>query len=267
MCLAMAMANEFFSYTPALKRPTSGPPSQVYAAVTGRREQNRIDTRERILATVLHLAQTQEWPTITVEMVADGAQISRRTFFNYFPSLEVALHEPLRELTQDLAAHLAFQAEVSVQAHRHDPRFQIPVLDQIAPAIRSTVSIEKLATTARVVAMKDRYPSLRMPQLAAWEESISQLMFHDAEATPNMRIAMNAMIRAAFGAVQAAFDIWGDEIRGEVTQADIHRLLDLIDQSIDLVRNGFSRPSWLTDADLESGGLPPSFFSPTQPTG
>ena len=57
----------------------------------GLREQKRTATRSALARATLRLAAEHGWSTVTVEQVCEEAGVSRRTFFNYFPSKEDAL--------------------------------------------------------------------------------------------------------------------------------------------------------------------------------
>ncbi|MDP4918292.1 MAG: TetR/AcrR family transcriptional regulator [Haliea sp.] len=52
----------------------------------GRRERKKRETRERILRTARSLFTRQGYDAVTVEALADAADISKPTLFNYFPS-------------------------------------------------------------------------------------------------------------------------------------------------------------------------------------
>lgn len=51
-----------------------------------RREQNKVDTRRRILAAAARLMSVHGLEATTAEAIAAAAEVSRATFFNYFPS-------------------------------------------------------------------------------------------------------------------------------------------------------------------------------------
>jgi len=53
---------------------------------TSRREQNKVETRRRILAAASRLMAAQGLEATTAEAIAAAAKVSRATFFNYFPS-------------------------------------------------------------------------------------------------------------------------------------------------------------------------------------
>jgi AcrR family transcriptional regulator len=72
-------------------------------AALGLREQKRIATKRALQLALLRLALERGFDNVTVEEVAQAAQVSTRTFFNYFATKEEALatpHGPV-ELTAD----------------------------------------------------------------------------------------------------------------------------------------------------------------------
>jgi AcrR family transcriptional regulator len=63
-----------------MKKSLEKPPA------VSRREQNKAETRRRILAAAARLMAARGMEDVTVEAIAAAAEISRTTFFNYFPS-------------------------------------------------------------------------------------------------------------------------------------------------------------------------------------
>lgn len=79
----------------------------IIPVAAGRREANKARTREAVVEAATALLQTQGLDSLTAEQVADAAGISRRTFFNYFPSVEAVFAYKAQEVLDALRTALA----------------------------------------------------------------------------------------------------------------------------------------------------------------
>lgn len=71
-----------------------------------RRELNKARTREALLDALRTQLAQRGLAEINVEEIAEAADVSRRTFFNYFPSVEAALSEAISVPIADMAVML-----------------------------------------------------------------------------------------------------------------------------------------------------------------
>src|SRR6267143_832439 len=63
-------------------------PSAAPTAKLGLRERKKLKTREAIQREAMRLFQKNGYEETTIEQIADAAEISPSTFFNYFPTKE-----------------------------------------------------------------------------------------------------------------------------------------------------------------------------------
>jgi len=64
----------------------------VTTPATSLRERKKLATRRQLRAAALHLVAEHGMANVTVEDIAEAADVSPRTFFNYFPSKEAAVY-------------------------------------------------------------------------------------------------------------------------------------------------------------------------------
>ncbi len=77
---------------------------------SGLREQKRVATRRALRLALLRLALDRGFDSVTIDEVAQAAQVSPRTFFNYFDSKEQAIAAPAAHLQVDAAERAAYVA-------------------------------------------------------------------------------------------------------------------------------------------------------------
>lgn len=106
-----------------------------------RREQNKVETRRRILAAASRLLATQDLEATTAEAIASAAEVSRATFFNYFPSKSAVIAALVVKHDNDFAATIGLERRTEAPtAQRLDHLFvQTATRLQSAPALNKMI--------------------------------------------------------------------------------------------------------------------------------
>lgn len=76
-------------------------------AQLSRREQNKLENRQRILAVAARLFAAQGPAATTAEQIAEAAEVSRATFFNYFRSKQAVIAALAAGYDEDFAEMIA----------------------------------------------------------------------------------------------------------------------------------------------------------------
>lgn len=195
-----------------------------------RREQNKATTRAAIAQAALGLLRDEGADALTAERVSDLAGVSRRTLFNYFPSVEAALNAPLETFLDGALA-----------------RF-----DQVPPELSATTAAveamralggqrERLAAVAEVFMLAEGNPQLSRLQLEAWDHTADRMHEAMSQRAPAAgRFELAVFVHAVVGAGKAAFRHWAEQHPDDyLTEAAVDDLQDHLTFALEQLRDGF----------------------------
>lgn len=193
-----------------------------------RRELNKAATREAIAAAALNFLRNRELASFTVDDVAVAAGVSRRTFFNYFSSVEAAV----ASYTEDFLD----QVIVELEARPLDE----PLLQSARAALSNGSSAESLAILAETVGLTQD-PQLVRFQLQAWEDCNQKITDAARRRLPagTDELYVCTLAGAIVGACRAAFMVWFQRHGSSITPATLADLRSLLDETIVQLRQGF----------------------------
>jgi AcrR family transcriptional regulator len=111
----------------------------------GLRERKKAETRQRLRAVALRLATERGVEHVTVEDIAAEAEVSTRTFFNYFASKEEALIGPDPSSAGDLTRALAERPaeEAPLESLRQLMLMRAAVVQHSADDVRARMRLVK----------------------------------------------------------------------------------------------------------------------------
>jgi AcrR family transcriptional regulator len=201
------------------------------AETPGLRERKRVATRQAIQRAVLRLALDRGLEHLTVEEISRDADISPRTFFNYFVSKEAAMAGD----SPALLGHEGIEVFVSggpTGDLLHDLGELIAGAAEAASESRETMLMRRDLHT--------RYPhlfALRMAGMKAFEDELAELiedrLVRDQSSIASDRQALKSRARlitlVAFAALRHAWTCWADP-EGDRTEPLAPRLRDSFTQ-------------------------------------
>jgi AcrR family transcriptional regulator len=179
----------------------------------GRRARKARETRARIATVALKLMLERGYDATTLDDIAEAADISRRTFFHYFPSKEAIL-----QAVED-DAEAAFSEGLAVAADQMRP------LDAVEQALTGMVSRYASEEAIAIDALMRSTDALRARKQANYERQ-EQALFAALRAKwpdPMRAQGLRIVAMAGIGAKRIATDRWRDDPAGEPLTAHITR--------------------------------------------
>jgi AcrR family transcriptional regulator len=170
-------------------------------AAPGRRDRKKTATREALRRAALRLALEQGYETLTVEAITEEADVSLRTFFNYFASKEEALLGP----DPDRGAALA-EALLARPADEEPVAALRAVFEQLAHSFAERQPLWQ-ARMQLVRANPQLWPRLHA-SFTEFERAVAHAVAARTGRDPEEDLFPGVAAAAAVGAMRAAVAQW-----------------------------------------------------------
>ena len=195
---------------------------------TSRRELNKTATRAAIADAALELLRSRGSEAVTADRIAEAAGVSRRTFFNYFPSVEAALNVPVERFLDHALQRMDAVPE------------GLTVVAAAVQAMQSLAEPRLLAPVAELFVLAAGNAQLGRLQLEAWDDCADHLVDSIRERIP-ARNDFEAVVFAhsIVGAGRAAFAHWARDHAGDLSDASMATLQSRLIDALALLRDGF----------------------------
>ncbi|MEV5410060.1 TetR/AcrR family transcriptional regulator [Thermopolyspora sp. NPDC052614] len=217
------------------------------APVLGRRERKKQATRAALREAALRLSLRHGVENVTVEQIADEADIALRTFFNYFSSKEEAVVASVEAAARELITEFRSRpgTETVLQAFREAV---LAVLGRSAAADRDYVRALRLIRAAPTLA--PRHLAMLVAQEQALAEAITERIGHlgarpgaPSEAGPPADdVYPSVCAAAALAALRVVLDQWVHQTAGSGEPPDPALLGRRFDTAIAELAAGLDRP-------------------------
>ncbi len=197
----------------------------------GLRARKKARTREELVSAAYSLVGAAGTSGLTADAVAARAGVSRRTFFNYFPSVESVLLAGVEEVLD------------SVRRALEDCPADEAVLDSLdrmlAPPAEERM-FERIALLA-VVGLESSTARSAMQELT--HEWLTWFAAHQRGRSPEVTALYAVNLAAAvLASAQAAVHLWAEETGAALDPASVARLQELFVTSLRYLRTGFELP-------------------------
>ncbi|MFG1927309.1 TetR/AcrR family transcriptional regulator [Cryptosporangium sp. NPDC048952] len=194
--------------------------------MNGLRERKKTAARQALHEAAVRLALEHGLDRVTTEAIADAADLSRRTFSNYFPSKEDAiLHGDVERLRAWL------------DALRERPAGEPPwrALRESLRALYGQWADPDLARATAMRALR-QHPSLVARQSAiygAFERDVARVLQERSGAdAPEVRRATRVLAAAFLTGLRVATALW-------IEEPEVRALIPTIDEVLDQLGNSF----------------------------
>jgi AcrR family transcriptional regulator len=205
--------------------------SMHYSSETGLRERKKLATRQAIERAAVRLALEDGYEVATAEAISRRADVSLRTFFNYFPSKDAAIVGPGIHLTDQQQA-----LRILEEAGAHLLKGIARVAEASVAALGPTSDI--MQERRLLLRREPRLMHMHMNAVIGFEAELTSLLAHHLCAHPERRrLARQASVEEEAGiavaivgsAIRCSMERWSatdDDVT--LHSRDIERTIDMM---------------------------------------
>jgi len=167
----------------------------------GRRERKKLATRQALRSVALRLVAERGFEHVTVDDIAEGADVSVRTLFNHFASKEDVLVGMDPDRVEDVRAALAA---------RPDDEAPLETLQVVLSEMSRSMAAQRDDMLAGMRVLQQN-PNLRARQLAsfaAFEKMLADSVAERSGLDPNVDLYPTLTAAAAIAALRSATALW-----------------------------------------------------------
>ncbi|MBT2514082.1 TetR family transcriptional regulator [Arthrobacter sp. ISL-30] len=198
-----------------------------------RRELNKAATRQAIADAALALLRAKGAGAFTVEDIAEGAGVSRRTFFNYFPTLEAALASVVDSFLEH--ALIEFRKRPADES----------VLESARAALMALADPMAAAPMAELFSLTQDNRVLARSELEAWDNCTSKVIdaVRERLGSDTDELYLRALAGSVISCGKAAMTVWFEACGPDLSPASLSILRQQLINAMGLLGSGFATPA------------------------
>jgi AcrR family transcriptional regulator len=179
-------------------------------AVEGRRERKRRQTRERIEQAAMTLFMERGFEATTIEEITEAADVSKRSFFDYFPSKEEVVFAWQDSFADRLMAAIAARpaGESSVKAVE-----EALIVTVTASADERALALSELIHCTPTLKARDQL------KYAKLEQKLTEALIARSGGDPHARARLRLLSAVVIGALRVGGELWQQRVAGTSTES------------------------------------------------
>ena len=203
-----------------------------------RRELNKAATHAALVEAALDLSHELSFDLVTADAVAERAGVSRRTFFNYFASVEDCVASVITSVLQ-----------AAIDQFEDAPPDQ-PIMTAASHAFSHVFTAESTPRMARVLSLVRTHPRMLRSHLEQWDRATDEITLALSRRYPDtdplwISALASSMVSVAASAIRGWLVRLGDDparIAGPDAAASSDTLRVAVDRCFGYLADGFSAP-------------------------
>ncbi|HPF81520.1 TetR/AcrR family transcriptional regulator [Nostocoides australiense] len=198
-------------------------------AVSGLRERKKARTTQQLVDAAYALLAEGGFEAMTAEAIADRAGVSRRTFFNYFPSLEAVLVRGVTDLLDEVCGAL------------EDLPADEPLLEglmQLASSPAQEALLHRVAVLGALGTAAPHTKTVLHTAMLDWLEWLIDFVRSRVPAGSDDLYAVS-LATAIVSAAQAAIIRWAEQTGADLSPSGVAAFRATLATSMNYFRRGF----------------------------
>lgn len=195
----------------------------------GLRELKKARTRELISLSAYEVVREHGIAALSAEAVSQRAGVSRRTFFNYFPTLEASLEPVVHAFLDDIARRL------------QDSVVEGPLMQSLARLVLvddDAELLERITVLGVAAHNSAAHRGLLAECSHSWVEDFSERLAEKADGVHD-DLYVTGAATALISAAEASLRVWIRRTGGTFTARNLQLRRELLAQAIDRLGVGF----------------------------
>jgi len=198
----------------------------------GRMERKKKESRQKIIKVAMELFERQGFDNTTMEQISEGADIARKTLYNYFPVKEAIADEYVRGISRELA-------QETFESLQDLPDTRARLLAALNNAYAWVEMNSEITRTVMLYRFEHNYQAGEKPEKTGTQAVMAEIIRQGQQAGENKRdISVELMVMYIDLLRGTMAWEWVNDTSGYELRDKIAKLVDMVLYGISTGRKG-----------------------------